>query len=60
MRHITWLSALAIAIVAFQAGAYSSKSAALSMESSVVSMDILGMQKQADHNLPATLIDNPV
>ena len=61
MRHITWLSALAIAIVAFQAGAYTSKSAALSAEpSSVVSMDIMGMQKQADPNLPATVIDNPV
>jgi hypothetical protein len=61
MRHITWLSAIAIAILAFQAGALSTKSATLAVESSsVISMDIMGMQEHADQNLPVTVIDNPV
>jgi len=60
MRHFTWLAAVAVAIFAIHAGAFTSKSAPLSVESlPVVSMDVLEMQKHIDY-LPVMVIDNPV
>ena len=61
MRYFTWLAVAAVAIIAVQAGAFTTKSAMLSGEpTSVASMDIMSMQIQAGQYLPVMVIDNPV
>ncbi len=57
MRHIVPLSAVAVAIFAFYAGAFTTKSATIL---SPVSVDVMQLQKQADPNLPLMVIDHPV
>jgi hypothetical protein len=56
MRQLTWLSVIAIAILAV--GAFTTKSATLPV-GSIVSIDIMEMQIQAGA-LPVMLIENPV
>lgn len=56
MRHFTWLSMVAIAIMAV--GAFASKSATLPM-ASTVSIDVMEIQSHAG-DLPVTVIENLV
>ena len=56
MRHLTWLSVIAIVILAV--GAFTTKSATLPV-GSIVSIDVMEMQQQAGP-LPVMLIENPV
>lgn len=56
MRHFTWLSLIAIAIMAV--GAFTTKSETLPM-ASTVSIDVMGIQSHAG-DLPVMTIENPV
>jgi len=58
MRYFMVLTAVAVAITAVQAGAFTTNSATLRIDSSVSSVDMLAMQKQVGRDLPAMVIDN--
>ena len=56
MRHLGWLFAIAVAILAIQVGK-NTNSATLSL---MDTMNIDKMQMQADKNTPVMVIDNPI
>jgi len=58
MRYLTWVGAIAIAIIAVQFGMFASKTSARSESTAGISMNVMEMQMQADQNLPITVIDS--
>jgi hypothetical protein len=60
MRHLGWLFAIAVAVLAIQVGK-NTNSATLSVGLlSTDAMHIDKIQMQADRNMPVTVIDNPI
>jgi len=60
MRHLGWLFAIAVAILAIQVGK-NTNSATLSVGPlSINTMNIDEIQMQADKNTPVMAIDNPI
>jgi len=55
MRHLGWLFAIAVAVLAIQVGKNSNRETL-----SVDGMQINKIQMQADRNMPAMVIDNPI
>jgi len=55
MRHLGWLFAIAVAVLAIQVGKNSNRETL-----SVDGMQINKIQMQADRNMPVMVIDNPI
>ena len=57
MRHLGWLSAIAVAILVIQVGKNSATPSVGVL--STDEMHIAKMQRHADKNMPVMVIDNP-
>jgi hypothetical protein len=56
MRHVGWLTAIAIAFLAIQSGILTTKRA----EPSVFAMDIMEFQMRANKDMPFMVIADPI
>lgn len=60
MRHLGWLFAIAVAVLALQVGKNTNSGTLSVSPLSTDAMQIGKIQMQADRNLPVTVIDNPI
>jgi len=56
MRHVGWLTAIAVAFLAIQSGMFTTKSA----EPSLFTMDIMEIQMRANKDMPLMVIADPI
>jgi hypothetical protein len=60
MRHLGWLFAIAVAVLALKVGKNTNSDTLPVSPLSTDAMHIGKIQMQADRNMPVTVIDNPI
>ena len=60
MRHLGWLFAIAVAVLALQVRNHTNSETLSVSPLSKDAMHIDKIQMQADRNMPVTVIDNPI